>query len=99
MFRGVLRGGGAENLWWRLLEKKGRIERMRWSMTIGRTLVVAMDVHGLGAFCLRPLRCIHSPASGVEIAGKLIGRQEEAGLDEGRDEHMRKACLLLRYLA
>ena len=82
-----------------MFEKKGRIERMRWSLTIGRTLVVAIDVHGLGAFCLRPLRWIRSPASGKEVAGKLIGRREEAGFSLGDEEHMRMACLLLRYLA
>jgi len=98
MFSGILAGGGAENLWWRLLEKKGRIERMRWSITIGRTLVVAIDVHGLGAFCYRPLRCIRSPVSGVVIAGKLVESREEVGFDRGNKEPMRIACLLLRYL-
>jgi hypothetical protein len=51
MFRGIFDEGRAVNFWWRLLEKKGRIERMRWLITIGRTLAVAIEVHGLEAFC------------------------------------------------
>jgi hypothetical protein len=59
---------------------------------------MATEVHGLGALCLRPLKCVRSPALGVEQAGKLTERGEKAYLCSGEDVHMGIACIFLRYL-
>jgi hypothetical protein len=67
-------------------------------MTIGRTIVVVSEVHGLGDLFWRPLKCVWSPALGVELAWKLTGRHEEAGLYSGENVHMPITCLLIWYL-
>ena len=58
------------------------------SISKGRTLVLATEVHGLGAFCLRPTRCFRMPCLAGGERGKEGGNLADAGLERGEEAHI-----------